>query len=155
MIRRSEERDIPALDKLLYQVHDLHATGRPDLFQKGCKKYTDEELRNILRDESTPVFVYTDEADVPVGYAFCIYREYDGSGSLTQRKELYIDDLCVDSACRGRGIGSALYAFVLEEAKRSGCLHVTLNVWNCNEGAMRFYEKLGMQPLKVYMEQKL
>ena len=40
-VRRAEERDIPEIARLLYEVHDVHATGRPDLFVKGSRNYTD------------------------------------------------------------------------------------------------------------------
>ena len=33
-----------------------------------------------------------------------------------------------------------------------GCYNVTLNVWSCNENAMKFYEKCGLKPQKVCME---
>ena len=32
------------------------------------------------------------------------------------------------------------------------CYNVTLNVWSCNESAMKFYESLGLKPQKVGME---
>ena len=37
VIRPAVEADIPRLEDLLYQVHALHAEGRPDLFIPGCK----------------------------------------------------------------------------------------------------------------------
>ena len=95
-----------------------------------------------------------DEENV-LGYAFCIYQETKDNASLCDRKTVYIDDLCVDSTQRGQHIGTALYEHVLGEAKKEGCVAVTLNVWCLNEGAMRFYEKLGMKPLKVVMEEIL
>ena len=70
-------------------------------------------------------------------------------------KTLYLDDLCVDEAYRGRHVGTALYEAVLALAKESGCDRVTLNVWSLNDSAMRFYEKCGMHRLKVTMEQML
>ena len=71
------------------------------------------------------------------------------------RKTLYLDDLCVDETLRGRHIGQALYRYVLDVARENGCDAVTLNVWCLNEGAVRFYEKCGMTPLKVVMEHKM
>ena len=71
------------------------------------------------------------------------------------RKTFYIDDLCVDENVRGKHIGTHLYKYVLSEAKKKGCYHVTLNVWCLNESAMRFYEKCGLSPLKITMEQIL
>ncbi|MBQ9773594.1 MAG: GNAT family N-acetyltransferase [Clostridia bacterium] len=154
-IRKATERDIPRLDDLLYQVHLLHATGRPDVFRTGNKKYTDGELRAILADPQTPVFVAVDDADCVMGYAFCVYQEVKGDLSLMDRKTLYVDDLCVDEALRGKHIGQTLYQYVLDVARENGCAAVTLNVWCLNAGAMRFYEKCGMTPLKVVMEQTL
>lgn len=43
----------------------------------------------------------------------------------------------------------------MSEAKKSGCYHITLNVWSLNEEAQRFYEKCGLKPLKTVMEQVL
>ena len=154
-IRKAMEKDIGGINALLYQVHRIHAEGRPDIFRLGNKKYNDEELRAIIADDNTPIFVAVNEDEKVLGYAFCIYEEVKDSTSLMDRKTVYIDDLCVDAAERGQHIGTALYEHVLEESKREGCVAVTLNVWCLNEGAMRFYEKCGMKPLKVVMEQSL
>ena len=48
-----------------------------------------------------------------------------------------------------------LYEYVLNYAKTQHYYHVTLNVWCLNESAMKFYEKCGMTPLKIMMEQIL
>ena len=154
-IRRANERDIAGINALLYQVHRIHAEGRPDIFRLGNKKYNDEELCAIIADENTPIFVAVDDEEKVLGYAFCIYEAVKDNPSLMDRKTVYIDDLCVDSTCRGQHIGTALYDHVKGEAKREGCAAVTLNVWCLNAGAMRFYEKCGMKPLKVVMEDTL
>ena len=154
-IRRADERDIAGINKLLYQVHRIHAEGRPDIFRLGNKKYNDEELCAILACDATPIFVAVDDAEKVLGYAFCIYEETKNNASLMDRKTVYIDDLCVDATERGQHIGTALYDYVKDEAKKEGCSAVTLNVWCLNEGAMRFYEKCGMKPLKVVMEDTL
>lgn len=109
----------------------------------------------LLEDESRPILVAADEADQVVGYAFCILQQHQGEGSLTDIKTLYIDDLCVDELQRGRRIGTALYEAVLAFARENGCYHVTLNVWTCNESAMRFYESCGLKPQKIGLEQIL
>ena len=153
-IRRAEEKDIGRIGTLLYQVQKVHADARPDLFCQGGKKYDDEALRGLLRDDQRPIFVAVDESDRVLGYAFCIYEE-PGKGSRHDVKTLYIDDLCVDEACRGQHIGSALYAYVVETARENGCYRITLNVWCLNEPAMRFYQKCGLSPLKVMMEKVL
>ena len=152
VIRRAKNTDMPGINKLLEQVLMVHHNGRPDLFKSGAKKYTDEELVEIIRDDSKPIFVAVDEADKVLGYAFCVFQQHINNNILTDVKTLYIDDLCVEEALRGQHIGKQLYKYVLAFAKDQGCYNVTLNVWACNESAMRFYQKCGLLPQKVGME---
>ena len=150
-IRPAVEADIPRLEDLLYQVHGLHAEGRPDIFIPGCKKYTADQLRAILADtENTPVFVAILDGNT-AGYCFCI-RHVQSAASMQKISTLYIDDLCVDAAMRGRGIGKVLYDYAVEYARENGYYNITLNVWACNPSAMRFYEKCGLTVQKVGME---
>lgn len=153
-VRRAEGRDIPAIMELLRQVNRVHYEGRPDLF-KLATKYTPEELAGILADEGTPVFVCADEAGRVLGHGFCVFQQHVNSNLLTDVRTLYIDDICVDEAARGLGVGRALYDHILDFARANGCYNVTLNVWSCNPGAMKFYERLGLVPYKVGMEQIL
>lgn len=154
IIRRAVEADIPVIDKLLYQVHKIHSDIRPDLFNKGTKKYTDEELRSIIADELTPVFVAEKDGMV-LGYAFCIHQQHINNNNLTDIRTLYIDDLCVDEASRGMHVGRALYDHVISYARENGYYNVTLNVWAGNDSAMRFYESVGLKVQKVGMEKIL
>lgn len=154
-IRRAENKDMDGLNKLLHQVLMVHHNGRPDIFKPNAKKYTDGELMGILADDIKPVFVAVDEQETVLGYAFCVFQQHINNNILTDIKTLYIDDLCVDEEKRGMHIGTALYEYVLNFAKMSGCYNVTLNVWSCNESAMKFYEKCGLVPQKVGMEKVL
>ena len=150
-IRRAEEKDIPRLDALLLQVNLVHHRGRPDLFRYG-RKYTDEELKSIIHDDARPILVAADEDDTVQGYAFCIFQQHRDSHILTDVRTLYIDDLCVEEKTRGQHIGSLLYRAVLDYARAHACYNVTLNVWSCNESALRFYESMGLKPQKIGME---
>lgn len=151
-IRRAQEKDIERINKLLFQVNLIHHNGRPDLFKYGTRKYTDEQLMEIIKDDKRPILVAADEHDNVLGYAFCIFQQHVNDNILTDIKTLYIDDLCVDETLRGRHIGRTLYEAVLDFAREHECYNVTLNVWSCNESAMKFYESCGLKPYKVGME---
>ena len=153
-IRRAEIRDIPGMIALLYQVGGVHHDIRPDIFRENAIKYTPEELEAILMDETKPIFV-CDDGGFVAGYCFCQIRRYQGSSVLTDRTELYIDDLCVDENRRGQHIGSILYDHTVAFAKEIGCDFLTLNVWCGNDGAMKFYENAGLTPRNIMMEKKL
>lgn len=151
-VRRAAERDIPRIAELLLQVGGVHAAGRPDLFKRNARKYTDEELTSILRDDKRPVFVAEDERGEVLGYAFTADATHLHDNILTPVRILYVDDICVDENARGRGVGRTLYEFVRAWAKEQGYYALTLNVWSCNPDAMKFYIAMGLVPYKVGME---
>jgi ribosomal protein S18 acetylase RimI-like enzyme len=151
MIRQAIEKDIPKIGELLSQVDLVHHNGRPDIFKIG-RKYSDEELQVLLRDEGRPILVSVDENDEVMGYCFCIYQQHIDNSVLTDIKTLYIDDLCVDETMRGRHIGKELYEAAVRLAKENGCYNLTLNVWSLNPSALRFYESCGLVPQKIGME---
>ena len=153
-IRHAEPGDLDGIRKLLYQVNQLHADGRPDLLKSGGIKYTDAEILEIIADDRRPVYVFAPEGQV-LGYVFCVFEETKETDSLRPVRTLYIDDLCVDETARGQHIGQRLYDRAVRLARDSGCARVTLHAWNFNEKAFGFYRKLGMAPLYTTMEQRL
>jgi len=155
LIRRAQIKDIDRVRELLFQVNNVHANGRPDIFIKDGIKYTNEELAAIFKDDKTPVYVYLNDEDFVCGYGFCIYEEVKGSTNMHDMKTCYIDDICIDENMRKQGIGERIYKHIVECAKKDGCNRITLNVWACNPGAVKFYQKMGLVPLKTMMEQKI
>ncbi|MBR3833821.1 MAG: GNAT family N-acetyltransferase [Lachnospiraceae bacterium] len=154
-IRRAKLEDMPGINKLLNQVLMVHHNGRPDLFKSNVKKYTDEELAEIIENDQKPIFVAVDDDNQVLGYAFCVYQQHINDNILTDVRTLYIDDLCVDEDKRGLHIGKQLYDYVVDFAKENNFYNLTLNVWSCNESAMKFYETCGLVPQKVGMEKIL
>jgi len=154
MIRFAQEKDIPRIGELLSEVDLVHHEGRPDIFKIG-RKYDNGQLLEILKDTSRPIFVAVDDTDKVLGYAFCIFQQHNNDNVLTDIKTLYIDDICVGHECRRQGVGKDLYNAVVDYARSNGCYNITLSVWSCNLSAMRFYESLGLSPMKVCMEKIL
>lgn len=151
MIRKAKEQDIDKILDLLEQVNLIHHELRSDIFKINTK-YSIEELKQMLDDELNPIFVKTDDFDLVEGYAFCKTIQFINHKMMTDIKTLYIDDLCVDKDKRGKGIGKSLYQYVLNYAKDNNYYNVTLNVWNSNKDALKFYESLGLKPQKTYLE---
>ncbi len=150
-VRRATEKDIPQIMELLKQVNKVHHDGRPDLF-KLTTKYSEDELSAIISNDETPVFVYDDGGGRVLGHGFCVLQHAENTRLLSDILTLYIDDICVDENARGKHVGKAIYDHIIDHARHIGCYNVTLNVWTCNPGAMKFYEKLGLEPYKIGME---
>ncbi len=152
IIRRAKKNDIDSILKLLSQVLELHAHIRPDIFISGTTKYTHKELEDLLVDDKRPVYVAVNNENSVVGYVFCIIKEQPFSTNMVPFTSLFIDDLCVDQNYRDNRVGTRLFEFAKEEARRLGCYEVTLNVWEGNDCAKKFYDKMGMRVKETQME---
>jgi GNAT superfamily N-acetyltransferase len=75
-----------------------------------------------------------------IGYAlfFGIYSSVKGSG-------IFLEDLFVREAFRGRGIGRALLAEVARIARQEGSYGIRWEVLGWNESAIKFYKSLGCE----------
>ena len=93
-----------------------------------------------------------DENGRDVGYTFCVMKRQPFSTNMKDFKTLFIDDLCIDESCRGQHVGRKLFDYVMAYAKSQGCYDVTLNVWEGNDSAKGFYEKMGMFVKETQME---
>jgi GNAT superfamily N-acetyltransferase len=107
-------------------------------------------LEKILSDESVgTVYVARDEGQV-IGMASLLYTVSTAEGGPAA----LFEDLVVLPTHRGRGIGAALAAFVIAEARRRGVLRITLLTDMQNERAQDFYRSLGftdstMKPMRL------
>ena len=151
-IRLAQPKDIPDLLSLLEQLLSVHHQARPDIFKEEGSKYSGQDLENLMMQEQTPIFVYENSYGQILGHLFVTIKEVTDNPVLQPIKTLFIEDLCVDQAARGQKIGDQLYQFAVSYAKEIGCYNLTLNVWNDNEGALRFYQRQGMKPQETVME---
>jgi len=73
-----------------------------------------------------------------IGYAlfFGFYSSWKGPG-------IFLEDLFVREAFRGRGIGRAILAEVARIARQEGSYGIRWEVLGWNESAIRFYKSLG------------
>jgi ribosomal protein S18 acetylase RimI-like enzyme len=58
----------------------------------------------------------------------------------------WIEDVVVDEAARGQGVGEALNRAAIDEAARRGAKNVSLTSRASREAANRLYRRLGFQP---------
>ncbi len=154
-IRLAQDKDLAEIKNLLFQVNNVHAEGRPDIFIKNARKYKDEEILAQLHDNCKIIFAYTDESDKLIGYAFCQIQLHENITNMHPIKTLYIDDLCVDEKHRRKHIGQSLLQHVEKWAKENAFYNISLNVWECNPSAKAFYKKMGMSVLKTGLEKIL
>lgn len=152
IIRKANASDYKGVERLLVEVNTPHQKLRPDIFIENAVKYDEKKFDEIISNESTPVFVAVDDEGNVLGHLFCRVNDYAQVKVYKDFKSLFIDDLCIEESARGQGVGKALYEFAVGYARENGCYDVTLNVWEGNNSARAFYEKMGMFPKETQME---
>ena len=153
-IRLARISDIPDIMDLLREVLDVHHLIRPDIFKENATKYNEEELIKIINNHEMLIYVYVLKGIV-VGHLFCKIIEQNETNNQYKKKTLFIDDLCIKQAYRGSGIGKSLYDYCYQKAKDFNCDSITLNVWNGNSSAIKFYEKIGFNVQKYVLENNI
>ena len=116
-------RELAEFEKLSHLVEVTPQTLRPHLF--GPKPVA-EALVAEVGDEVV---------------AFALF--FTNFSTFLGRPGLYLEDLYVQPAQRGKGIGEALLKQLAKLAVQRGCGRFEWSVLDWNEGAIRFYEKMG------------
>ncbi len=150
--RLATEKDAAKIADLLIGIGQLHHSSRPDIYMPNLQKYNESDIKEILKDENTFIFVVADENDCVAAYAFCVMKEVLETKAFVSRKYLYIDDFCVDPEYRKQHVGSFLMNSIKAESRKMGIEKIQLNVWEFNQGAIKFYENCGFKTQKREME---
>ena len=97
---------------------------------------TRDELADIVENPSTVLFLARVDGEIMGSLTLAFYRIPTGL-------KAWIEDVVVDDAVRGRGVGSALNQAALAEARRRGAKDVSLTSRPSREAANRLYLRLG------------
>ena len=104
-------------------------------------------LRNGFGDRPFFRTLMAEWTGATVGFALYFF----GFSTWTGGPTLYLEDLFVREAHRGRGVGIALMKHLAREAVERGCTRFVWQVLDWNEPSIRFYESLGAKVLREWL----
>lgn len=131
-------RFIRALAEYEHLVHEVTAT--------------EEDLHTALFGQPARAeALLAEQEGKAVGFALWFYN----FSTFRGRHGLYVEDVYVDPACRGAGIGRLIFRFLARHAISQGCARMDWDVLDWNAPAIRFYRALGAQPLDDWTRQRL
>ncbi len=103
----------------------------------------DDVKRELFGEKAIAHCVIAYEDETPVGFAFYFYN----CSTFLTRRGLYLEDLFIDPAYRGKGYGKAIMRYLAAKAVEEKCGRFEWVVLDWNEPAIGFYEKIGASVL--------
>jgi len=134
IIRPGKKSDIPQVFELIKELAE---------YEKALDKVSNT-VEKLEEDGFGPnpvyeLFVAEIENNI-VGIALTYYRF-----STWRGKVMYLEDLIVKEHMRRKGIGKKLFDMVLDHAKVSSCVGLSLQVLDWNDLGINFYKKYNME----------
>lgn len=131
------ESDVPVILDFIRQLADYEKLS-------GEVAATEESLRDTLfgaRPYAEVLIAYWEE--MPVGFAL-FFHNYS---TFLAKPGIYLEDLFVNPAARGKGIGKALLTRLAELAIERGCGRVEWAVLDWNAPSIEFYQRMGARAM--------
>lgn len=153
-IRIAKESDLKEINLLRRQVNELHVHGRPETFKPGFPPELETHIYTVFQDTQQEILLAEEEGKI-CGFAVLHEICRPETPFMYERRLLDIDEFCVDEGCRRHGVGRALIDAAKAVAKERGYDRLELNMWEFNRDALAFYEALGFETYRRYMEIKL
>jgi GNAT superfamily N-acetyltransferase len=148
VIRSARPADVPVILTLIRGLADYEKLSHE-------VEATEEKLdRSLFPADGSPpaahcVLVEVDGA--PAGFALYFFNY----STFLAKPGLYLEDLFVQPAFRGRGLGKALLLHLAKLANDRGCGRMEWTVLDWNQPAIDFYESIGARRLKEWQHCRL
>lgn len=137
IIRPAERSDVPLILQFIRGLAEYEKLG-PE-----CQATEAQLTRTLFGDRPSAEVVMAFCENAPAGFAL-FFHNYS---TFLARPGLYLEDLFVEPAHRGHGVGHALLAHLANLAVERDCGRFEWSVLDWNADAIRFYERLGARPM--------
>lgn len=135
-LRMAKEDDVAVILKFILELAEYEGV-------REKIESTEEGLFDVLFVRHLTEALIAELDNVPVGFAIWAYS----FSTFTGKQTLYIDDLYVQEHCRGKGIGSKLFARIAEIACEKDCGRIDWYCMNTNVSGIKYYHNLGAEEL--------
>jgi len=156
-IRPATAADTPTLERFAAGLQEfelpLDATLMPaaEMLANG---YVPAMLREMAEEQGLTLIA--ELAGRPVGYGHCIVKVEDDTTMRPEaRQHVYVTDLFVEEASRGRGAAQALLAAMQDHAQALGIRRMRITTLASNARAARAYRRFGFRDHTLNLERTL
>ena len=136
-LRRAVRADVPEILRLIRALAEYEKLSHEVVANEAALAQT------LFGDQPAAEVLLAEEDGRAVGFAL-FFRNYS---TFLARPGIYLEDLFVEPAQRGKGLGKALLAAVAKLAVERGCGRLEWAVLDWNAPAIGFYQSLGAKPM--------
>jgi diamine N-acetyltransferase len=156
LIREATLDDYDGLSQVLEEVDALHRQSIPQVYRtpEVWPPRPREAIAAMIRDEDILLLVATDKANV-VGVSIAELKSAPSMPVFVPRRYVQVGPLVVKLTHQGQGIGRMLMERTFDWAEGLDVDQIELGVYEFNQGARAFYEKLGFRTRKRTLEMSL
>ena len=154
IIRPALKNDLPRINELRHQVSELHYSARPDMFIPGFPQEISDYLQVMFNADDRQIIVAEMNNQI-VAFACLAEKTTPATPYRPARHYLEVDEIGVDESVRRQGVGRKLFEEIRCIAMKKGFKRIELNMWDFNEDALKFYEAIGFNTYRRYMEMEI
>lgn len=151
LVRPADYEELARINEIRRYVNDVHVAGRPDTFRPGFCRELEQILYTRFETENWNILAAVLDGRV-VGFASVEYLDRPESPYNLARRMYHVEEFGVDPAFHRMGVATALVAYMKQDAARRGYPRIELDMWEFNQGTLAFYENVGFQTYRRYME---
>ena len=144
-LRRAVRADVPEILRLIRALAEYEKLSHEVVANEAALAQT------LFGDKPAAEVLLAVEEARPVGFALF----FQNFSTFLGKPGIYLEDLFVEPALRGRGIGRELLRAVARLAVERGCGRFEWAVLDWNEPAIGFYQSLGARPMNNWTVMRL
>lgn len=152
MIEKMNETDYETVKAMAHKLQLQHVKGREDIFDPAYEEYNIDSFRELVNSDNKLAYTAKENGRI-LGYI--VAEIINLKGVFKKTVIVYVNDLYVSEKARGQHIGSSLMARIEEDVRRIKAQRIELMVWNFNQEAIAFYERLGYGIRSMIMDKVL
>jgi ribosomal protein S18 acetylase RimI-like enzyme len=153
-IRLTTIADFDQVGKIFTEENQFHVELVPEIIQIANPIMTHDWFEKVLNNPDETLFAATIKESI-VGVALVELRTNIDDPIFRPRKYLHVSEIAVAESHRGQGIGRLLMDRIHQWSREQDISEIELQVWERNDPAIGFYEKLGYQPWRRTMRKTI
>lgn len=143
-LRRAKRTDVALILELIREL---------SVYEKMADQVmaTEEGLESALFDQEGVEVYLAEYEGQTAGYVLFFYN----FSTFLGRRGIYIEDIYIRPAMRGKGFGTEIFAFIKKLAAAKACGRVEWTCLDWNEPSIAFYKNMGAKPMDEWTVYRL